>query len=551
MNIKNRTVYILFIQLFIIVFSSIAQNKFQKIYQPSTNLTCQIFYSQPTKDGGFIFGGVIDTIGNTTKMVLTKASCIGNVQWSKTYDITSKASNVYSPIIVTSDKCFVLAGNSGMTGSFNISIIKLDSLGNTIWHKQIIGNRDDMVTSIIETLDHNYVLVGRTNSWGQDALTNYEDIYMAKLDGNGNFLWGKTYGTSSAIERAEDIVELVDGNYAITGSCYINGGRSAFIMKTNTSGVPSLVKAFGATNHWTDSHQIIQTIDGGFAICGGTTIMKTDFQNKADEFIIKTNATADTLWCKSYHATVSDYSESASSIIETPNGYVLAVSAQSYPTVGFIGDKNVILKTNFNGNLTQAVSYDQGGSFFGYLSKSTFQSGYISTGFVQTPSFNYQPIIRKLDDNLSSGSGCTEYDLFSLTAQQTPVFSISTPTFIVSNGGAVSNSLQEANASFSITTKCETIIDNCTNLSGINEENLIVNKSVLYPNPFKSIIHISNTLSLNEIKIYDITSRLVFTKNCLNKDSISLEFSNLENGIYLIQLNSINGSSEIRKIIKE
>jgi hypothetical protein len=90
---------------------------------------------------------------------------------------------------------------------------------------------------------------------------------------------------------------------------------------------------------------------------------------------------------------------------------------------------------------------------------------------------------------------------------------------------------------------------------GINEvtknetENVII-----YPNPASEIINIEFKKSLtdkSEIQLFDISGKLFFKQEIINKDRIEIDISHLNSGVYIIEINSENGFSERHKLIKK
>jgi len=60
------------------------------------------------------------------------------------------------------------------------------------WAKTYGGSGDDKVFSIQPTSDGGYIAVGESGSLNDSGT----DIYVLKLDNNGNILWQKSYGRS-------------------------------------------------------------------------------------------------------------------------------------------------------------------------------------------------------------------------------------------------------------------------------------------------------------------------------------------------------------------
>ena len=107
-------------------------------------------------------------------------------------------------------------GNSYVTGNFtgsatfgsttltssgynDIFVAKLDSNGNWLWAKKAGGTSEDNGLSITFDANGNSYVTGYFESsatFGTTTLTSnqYEDIFVAKLDSNGNWLWAKKAG---------------------------------------------------------------------------------------------------------------------------------------------------------------------------------------------------------------------------------------------------------------------------------------------------------------------------------------------------------------------
>lgn len=82
----------------------------------------------------------------------------------------------------------------------------------------------------------------------------------------------------------------------------------------------------------------------------------------------------------------------------------------------------------------------------------------------------------------------------------------------------------------------------------VNDERVFT----VFPNPFNNelIIHNAFGVEIQELKIFDLSGRIVFEKNIFESDNkINLNLSFLQNGTYLLQMLS-NKKSELIKIVK-
>ncbi|PLW93351.1 MAG: hypothetical protein C0592_06415 [Marinilabiliales bacterium] len=101
------------------------------------------------------------------------------------------------------------AGNLDLTsaGLSDIFIQKLDSSGGFLWAKQMGGTDNDFTSDITTDNDNNVFTIGHFNGHGDfnpDTGTTilysagYTDIFVQKLDSNGNFVWVEKMGSTDS-----------------------------------------------------------------------------------------------------------------------------------------------------------------------------------------------------------------------------------------------------------------------------------------------------------------------------------------------------------------
>jgi len=111
--------------------------------------------------------------------------------WSKAYG--GNKLDTAECVQQTNDGGYIIAGRTDSFGAglSDFWLIKTDAGGNMQWNKTFGGADSETATSVIQTSDGGYVIVGLTNSSGTSP-----DFYMVKTDSNGNLDWSKTYGGS-------------------------------------------------------------------------------------------------------------------------------------------------------------------------------------------------------------------------------------------------------------------------------------------------------------------------------------------------------------------
>src|SRR5690606_34288354 len=136
-------------------------------------------------------------------------------------------------------------------------IVKLDGNGNTQWQKALGGSSGDEAQSIQQTADGGYIVAGLSWSNSGDVIGNHgiSDYWVVKLDGNGNIQWQKALG-GSGYDKATSIQQTADGGYIVVGETYSNdgdvtgyhGGGDYWVMKLDDSGNIQWQKTLGGSN---------------------------------------------------------------------------------------------------------------------------------------------------------------------------------------------------------------------------------------------------------------------------------------------------------------
>ena len=101
-------------------------------------------------------------------------------------------------------------------GSSDIWLVKMDAEGNILWQKCFGGSEDDFAYQIIETRDSGFLFVGWTYSGDGDVTVFNESFtcWLVKIDSNGNIEWQQGLYGGQAIH----LMQLKDGRFLV--SCY-------------------------------------------------------------------------------------------------------------------------------------------------------------------------------------------------------------------------------------------------------------------------------------------------------------------------------------------
>jgi hypothetical protein len=170
-------------------------------------------YSMQTRDEGLIVAGFTKSFGNGySDVYLVKTDFKGELQWQKTFG--GKGSEIGFSIEKTLDGGFMVGGNFwlGNPISDGFYLIKTDSRGNLQWEKRINSNRFDRLSSVKQTFDKGYILMGTTHEENHP-----HDIYLIKTDSGGNLEWEKIIKKEDH-SSASSILQTSDEGYIFTGS---------------------------------------------------------------------------------------------------------------------------------------------------------------------------------------------------------------------------------------------------------------------------------------------------------------------------------------------
>ena len=169
-------------------------------------------------------GGLV-LLGDTKKTELVKGDDIWLFKMDKMGNVTNinkryGEANTYeeaAQIIKTSDGGYAVVGRTDNTRGkkMNAWLLKLDVGGNQQWQENYGGADFDYGTSVVQTANEQYILVGSTLSHAPDARTR--QIYIVRTDESGKMLREANDGGKQD-DDGSSIVNLYDGSYGLFSS---------------------------------------------------------------------------------------------------------------------------------------------------------------------------------------------------------------------------------------------------------------------------------------------------------------------------------------------
>ncbi|WP_055436358.1 hypothetical protein [Lacinutrix algicola] len=211
------------------------------------------------------------------------------------------------------------------------------------------GSKNDSAQEIVSTNDGGYAVIGFTQSVDGDITDKQNEVFnfwVLKFDEENEVQWNKTYG-GTGDDKGQDIIQTIDGGYAVLGSTFSNDGdvssnngqNDYWLAKLDASGNISWQKSFGYQGA-DYGISVIQTNDTGYLVTGVLDVTGSNgqgdtsrFSNKhagGDYWAIKLDASGNTEWSKYYGGLLTD---TPAGVVQTDdNGYILVGGTDSMDT---------------------------------------------------------------------------------------------------------------------------------------------------------------------------------------------------------------------------
>ena len=285
--------------------------------------------------------------------------------WTRNYHRGSWES-AYS-IQQTSDDGYIMVGPSHLLDDnyYEIFLLKIDVNGDSLWSK-VIGNDTNLFPNCVkEDPDGNYIIAGE-----KQYVSGSRKGFLLKTDEYGDSLWTILLeGSGNSVTNY--VTCTLDTGYAFTGYRYVSTNQSMYLCKANATGDSTSLKIYDRGGHEI-GNCIIQTSDKGYFI-GGQTDYHT--AGKYDFYVVKTDSVGDTLWTRTYGLSDNDYCYSVQQT--TDGGYILFGTTESpgYTTL------SLAIKIDSLGDVMWQRIFDRGtGADYGRSVVQTSDGGYIFGG---------------------------------------------------------------------------------------------------------------------------------------------------------------------------
>jgi hypothetical protein len=174
------------------------------------------------------------------------------------------------------------------------------------------NNHDDILDDILITEEGDIFIVGATNVQFEPEYQG--DIYLLKLDQNGEVLWEKTF-FPEIVAAGKAIVPVSDGGFMITGIVNTpdTEGNDIFLLKTDQNGDELWLKIYNnPLDEWVNAFH--QTQDGGYIIFANTVDFQDividnpgeagypGFSGRSNPLILRVDKNGNEIWANTYES---------------------------------------------------------------------------------------------------------------------------------------------------------------------------------------------------------------------------------------------------------
>jgi hypothetical protein len=329
---------------------------------------------QTSPDGGYVVLGTTFSFGaGGYDFYLIKTDADGEAEWARTYG--GSGTDYGRSIQQTLDGGFIITGytNTSGAGNYDLLLIKTDSAGVQDWAYTYGGGADDRGYFVRQTVpDSGYIAVGYTETYGSGG----GDVFIVRTDAEGGILWGDGYGGTGWDEGWCVSQTFPDSGFIVVGSTSSAGagGDDVYLMKLNADGDTLWTRTYGGASGDYGYH-IQQTFpDSGYVITGNTYSFGA---GDRDVYLIKTDAAGDTTWTRTFGGSSVDYGYSVQQTSPEP-GYIIAGSTRSFGEGSYDA---YIIKTDALGLPLWTRTY--GGALYDdafCVQQTAPDSGYIAVG---------------------------------------------------------------------------------------------------------------------------------------------------------------------------
>jgi uncharacterized repeat protein (TIGR01451 family) len=315
-----------------------------------------------TPDGGYIMAGIIDNNSAASKNRVVKVDDLGNIQWSHTYLDTINNQSWATNVELAPNGGYYVEGRNRNNNTYQdeIYIQRLDANGNELWVN--FYPQANVATQGAVTSDGGYVAI----SYDYDNTTFIDSVVLIKIDASGNLNFMTKYSAIN-IGIVHSVIQTISGEYIVEGY----SDTKTFLSKFDANGGFLWRQLYGVqAAHPEYIGKVVENADGSLTVAGNDALT----WGAHDVYLLKTDANGVIIWEQHYGQNAA----MSGDLAKTSDGGYIITGFKNYNTT----PKIILIKTNSLGVQEWAKEYngDGIGSYKAYSVQQTCDGGYAVGG---------------------------------------------------------------------------------------------------------------------------------------------------------------------------
>ena len=341
----------------------------------------KVYASDKTLDGGIIMAGAqSENAGPLEKLFLYKTDAAGNLVWEY-YDNNTGTNFIVYDVLSTADGNYLVSYQYGDVSPFTAIVKKITPAGTTTWQISLPSQYLNNATDLAETSDGGYILMGRNDNFSGST-------GVAKVDNDGVFIWENQYVDNNDFIYPSDVIETANGDILLVTIFSKPNDDNIFIARVDSDGNFIWQQEYNNEQYETAS-EVIELSTGEFVIAGGNAPDLSPMRPS----LLKIDAVGNQLWSQFYYP---GENHAVSGLQQTEDGGFVVTGMKSDPFAGIPNDI-FLFKTDSSGSLLWKNTYGRSNDDFAWNVLPADDQGFYLAGYTENIDFTTDAYLIKTD----------------------------------------------------------------------------------------------------------------------------------------------------------
>jgi hypothetical protein len=262
------------------------------LYEP-WDTAYMLMQMKQIENNNLVFVGLTGAYGEAVRIYLLKTDSVGNKIWDHVYGTGSTRYYYAYSVVQTSDGGFAIGGARSILGQYHSGdpiVLKVDSIGNLEWEKNLGGPYEEYQAAVTYSIDNKIIAGNIFADSGTGNHAYYGKIQINKLNNDGTIVWEKRYGQRHHRSKIFSVRTSEDGSILAVGYyTTIYPHKVGWILKVNSQGDSLWLREYDrlqVPDSYNGLFDVIPTSDGGLIACGDVNPYPPDTGNQ-DAWVIK------------------------------------------------------------------------------------------------------------------------------------------------------------------------------------------------------------------------------------------------------------------------